>query len=185
MAQQAISFVLEVFFGLFIYGFLLRFLMQAMRAPFRNPAGNAIIALTDWAVKPLRRAIPMTIAVVVGQIVTSVLGGYAFARIDFKGRDQLFLLYLGSVMIPFVCNRMPPTVAISRMTVNRKIAIGGMCGSVCVRVFFVSLFVWFAIVRAMIFSLPGFVCLYLSLTCWPPAGWWSQRTNHPPGFRRF
>jgi len=58
MAQQAISFVLEVFFGLFIYGFLLRFLMQAMRAPFRNPAGQAVIALTDWAVKPLRRAIP-------------------------------------------------------------------------------------------------------------------------------
>jgi multiple sugar transport system permease protein len=41
-------------------------------------------------------------AVVVGQIITSILGGYAFARIDFKGRDQLFLLYLGSVMIPFV-----------------------------------------------------------------------------------
>ena len=53
MAQQAISFVLEVFFGLFIYGFLLRFLMQAMRAPFRNPAGNAVIALTDWAVAAL------------------------------------------------------------------------------------------------------------------------------------
>ena len=58
MAQQAISFVLEVFFGLFIYGFLVRFLMQAMRAPFRNPAGQAVIALTDWAVKPLRRVIP-------------------------------------------------------------------------------------------------------------------------------
>lgn len=60
MAQQAISFVLEVFFGLFIYGFLVRFLMQAMRAPFRNPAGQAVIALTDWAVKPLRRLIPGT-----------------------------------------------------------------------------------------------------------------------------
>ncbi|MCC7116009.1 MAG: YggT family protein [Burkholderiales bacterium] len=58
MAGQAVSFVLEVFFGLFIYGFLLRFLMQALRAPFRNPAGQAVIALTDWAVKPLRRVIP-------------------------------------------------------------------------------------------------------------------------------
>lgn len=58
MAAQAISFVLEVFFGLFVYGFLLRFLMQAMRAPFRNPAGQAVVALTDWAVKPLRRVIP-------------------------------------------------------------------------------------------------------------------------------
>ena len=50
--------MLEVFFGLFTYGFLLRFLMQAMRAPFRNPAGQAVVALTDWAVKPLRRVIP-------------------------------------------------------------------------------------------------------------------------------
>ena len=58
MASQALAFVLEVFFGLFIYGFLLRFLMQAMRAPFRNPAGAAVVALTDWAVKPLRRVIP-------------------------------------------------------------------------------------------------------------------------------
>ena len=60
MGAQALVFVLEVFFGLFVYGFLLRFLMQTMRAPFRNPAGQAVIALTDWAVKPLRKVIPGT-----------------------------------------------------------------------------------------------------------------------------
>ena len=60
MATQALAFVLEVFFGLFAFGFLLRFLMQAMRAPFRNPIGQAVIALTDWAVKPLRRIVPGT-----------------------------------------------------------------------------------------------------------------------------
>ena len=52
--------------------------------------------------RSLTNTVLVTIAVVIGQIVTSVLGGYAFARIDFTGRDQLFLLYLGSVMIPFV-----------------------------------------------------------------------------------
>jgi ABC-type glycerol-3-phosphate transport system permease component len=52
--------------------------------------------------RSLTNTVLVTLAVVVGQIVTSVLGGYAFARIDFRGRDQLFLLYLGSVMIPFV-----------------------------------------------------------------------------------
>ena len=40
MAAQALAFVLEVFFGLFAYGFLLRFLMQTMRAPFRNPGAR-------------------------------------------------------------------------------------------------------------------------------------------------
>ena len=52
--------------------------------------------------RSLTNTVLVTIAVVAGQIITSVLGGYAFARIDFKGRAKLFLLYLGSVMIPFV-----------------------------------------------------------------------------------
>lgn len=44
----------------------------------------------------------ITILVVIGQILTSILGGYAFARLRFPGRDKLFLLYLGTYMIPFV-----------------------------------------------------------------------------------
>jgi len=44
----------------------------------------------------------VTIGVVVGQLATSVLGGYAFARLHFPGRDKLFVLYLGTIMIPFV-----------------------------------------------------------------------------------
>jgi multiple sugar transport system permease protein len=44
----------------------------------------------------------VTILVVLGQITTSVLGGYAFARLRFPGRDALFVLYLGTIMIPFV-----------------------------------------------------------------------------------
>lgn len=44
----------------------------------------------------------VTILVVLGQLVTSILGGYAFARLKFPGRDSLFLVYLGTIMIPFV-----------------------------------------------------------------------------------
>lgn len=44
----------------------------------------------------------VTISVVIGQLVTSIFGGYAFSRIQFRGRDTLFLVYLGSIMIPFV-----------------------------------------------------------------------------------
>jgi ABC-type glycerol-3-phosphate transport system permease component len=44
----------------------------------------------------------VTILVVAGQLLTSIMGGYAFARLKFPGRDQLFLLYLGTYMIPFV-----------------------------------------------------------------------------------
>ena len=58
MFDPAIKFLLDTAFGLLVYAFLLRFAMQWLRAPFRNPVGQALTALTDWAVKPLRRALP-------------------------------------------------------------------------------------------------------------------------------
>ncbi len=44
----------------------------------------------------------VTVLVVAGQLVTSIFGGYAFSRVQFTGRNTLFVLYLGSIMIPFV-----------------------------------------------------------------------------------
>lgn len=52
--------------------------------------------------RSLINTIFVTLLVVLGQVATSVMGGYAFSRIHFAGRDTLFLLYLGSIMIPFV-----------------------------------------------------------------------------------
>ncbi len=49
----------------------------------------------------------VTLCVTVGQIVTSLLGGYAFARIRFPGREFLFRIYLGTVMIPFIVIMIP------------------------------------------------------------------------------
>jgi YggT family protein len=56
--DQALKFLLDVVFSLLTYALLLRFAMQWLRAPFRNPVGQAVTALTDWAVIPLRRVIP-------------------------------------------------------------------------------------------------------------------------------
>jgi YggT family protein len=55
---EALAFLLNVAFGLVTYALLLRFVMQWQRAPFRNPLGQAVTALTDWAVKPVRRVMP-------------------------------------------------------------------------------------------------------------------------------
>ena len=33
-------------------------------------------------------------------VVSSTMAGYAFARLQFKGRDGIFLLYLGTLMVP-------------------------------------------------------------------------------------
>ena len=58
MFEPAIRFLLDTAFGLITYAFLLRFAMQWLRAPFRNPLGQAVVAMTDWAVKPARKLIP-------------------------------------------------------------------------------------------------------------------------------
>lgn len=58
MLTQAIAFVLDALFHLFILAVLVRFWMQAFRAPTRNPIAQFTMALTDFAVKPLRRVIP-------------------------------------------------------------------------------------------------------------------------------
>jgi multiple sugar transport system permease protein len=49
----------------------------------------------------LWNTILVTALVVLGWVVTSVLAGYAFARLTFPGRDLLFSLYLGTLMVPF------------------------------------------------------------------------------------
>ncbi len=49
----------------------------------------------------------VTICVTVGQIITSMLGGYAFARMNFPGRDWIFRIYLGTIMIPFTVILIP------------------------------------------------------------------------------
>jgi multiple sugar transport system permease protein len=49
----------------------------------------------------------VAVCVAIGQIVTSTLGGYAFARLNFPGKELIFRLYLGTIMIPFVVLMIP------------------------------------------------------------------------------
>jgi YggT family protein len=58
MVNNAVAFVLDAIFSIFILAALVRFWMQAFRAPARNPIAQFTMALTDWAVKPLRRVVP-------------------------------------------------------------------------------------------------------------------------------
>ncbi len=58
MVDDILSIVLRALYWVLVPAALLRFQMQAVRAPFRNPVGQFICAVTDWAVKPLRRVLP-------------------------------------------------------------------------------------------------------------------------------
>jgi len=48
------------------------------------------------------------------QILTASLAAFAFARLRFKGRETLFLLYLATLMIPFQVTMIPNYIVIAR-----------------------------------------------------------------------
>jgi len=58
MLNQILRFLLDTTFGFFVFLLLTRFYLQVLRAPFRNPLGQFISALTNWMVLPARRFIP-------------------------------------------------------------------------------------------------------------------------------
>ena len=56
--NQAAVFLVETILGLFSLALLLRFYLQLVRAPYRNPVSQFLCALTDFAVIPARRVVP-------------------------------------------------------------------------------------------------------------------------------
>src|SRR5665647_2473910 len=40
------------------------------------------------------------VLILIGQLISSILAAYAFARVDFPGREALFWVYLSTLMIP-------------------------------------------------------------------------------------
>ena len=100
MVDQAVKFLIDTVFGILSYSFLLRFAMQWLRAPFRNPLGQAVIALTDWIVKPLRRVFPgykgldwaSLIATILFQFLWVLAIRLVFGGFGFTGDGVLFLL---------------------------------------------------------------------------------------------
>lgn len=58
MLTQAMQFLLDTLLGLITLAFLLRFYLQLFGAPFHNPFSQAVVALTNFVVRPLRRVLP-------------------------------------------------------------------------------------------------------------------------------
>ena len=80
--------------------------------------GQVLIFPPEWIPKPFiltnygeawemakfniyfRNSAIVTVFTTVGQLVTCSLAAYAFARLEFKGRDVIFLIYLATMMVP-------------------------------------------------------------------------------------
>lgn len=56
--MQAVLFLIDTLISLAVLAFLLRLLLQWVRADFRNPAARALLQLTNPVLVPLRRVLP-------------------------------------------------------------------------------------------------------------------------------
>ena len=75
---------------------------EAVERPTAHPENFPDVLERAGFDRSVTNTILVTLAVVGGTLFTSVIGGYAFARIPFPFRNTLFFIYLGSIMIPFV-----------------------------------------------------------------------------------
>lgn len=55
----------------------------------------------------LWNSIFVAVVVTFGRVLTSTFAGFAFARLQFPGRDKLFLVYLAVLMVPFPVTMVP------------------------------------------------------------------------------
>ncbi len=62
----------------------------------------------------LWNSVLVAVLTTVGQMVFSSMAAYAFARMQFRGRDKLFLLYLATMMVPTQVTMIPQFILIKQ-----------------------------------------------------------------------
>ncbi|MCF3651693.1 carbohydrate ABC transporter permease [Synoicihabitans lomoniglobus] len=72
-----------------------------------------------WRIIPFGRyylnSLLVALAVTLGQTVTSACAAYAFARLQWGGRDTVFMLYLATMMVPAAVTMIPNFVAMKML----------------------------------------------------------------------
>ena len=98
------------------------------------------IPLLSYAGNTLKVALIVTF----GQLATSSLAGFAFARIKFPGRDKLFFFYIATMMVPGMVLLIPNFVVMKNLgAINTHwalilSAVGSAFGTFLMRQFFLS-----------------------------------------------
>lgn len=87
----------------------------------------------------------VTIATTLGQVATSAMAGYAFARLQFWGREKLFFAYLATMMIPGAVTMIPVFILLRHLgwiDTYKALILPGMFtayGTFMLRQFFLTL----------------------------------------------
>jgi len=82
-----------------------------------------------WRAAPFGRAyinsLVVSILEVLGVLITSSLAAFAFARLEWPGRDKVFFAYLATLMVPGAVTMIPVFILISKMPAG----LGALFGS--------------------------------------------------------
>jgi len=73
------------------------------------------VAETVPILRMLMNSVIVTSFAVLGQLATSALSAYAFARMHWRGRDAVFLLYLATLMVPAQVTITPLFILMQRL----------------------------------------------------------------------
>jgi YggT family protein len=96
MFGQALGFLLDTAFSLFVFAALLRFFMQWSRTAYAHPFSRFVMAVTDFAVRPLRRIVPG----LWGYDLASLVAAWLAAILLLSGLDFLGVRPLLSASTP-------------------------------------------------------------------------------------
>lgn len=76
-------------------------------SPFTLANFGELFAGANSFIPPIVVTAQAVVIITVGQLLFSVLAAYAFARVQFRGRDTIFWLYLATLMIPQIVTLIP------------------------------------------------------------------------------
>ena len=104
MLGQIAIFLIDTVVAFFVYLLLVRFHFQWLRVPFRNPVGQFVLALTNWAVVPARRVVPalagLDLATLLLAWVIQVLG--LWAQLAIAGGEPTLAALAGVAAVDLV-----------------------------------------------------------------------------------
>lgn len=67
--------------------------------------------IETWKIAPwgtyFTNTILVTVLSIIGQLIVASMGAYAFARLNFRGRNVMFIIYLSTMMLPFQVTMIP------------------------------------------------------------------------------
>ena len=113
--MDALVYIVSTLLSLYMYVLLLRFIMQVVRANFRNPLAQAIVKLTNPLILPLRRILPpagridtasivaiVLYAMITAAILWSLRGGFALVSPLLLLQSALYEILRSTLWLYFV-----------------------------------------------------------------------------------